>query len=84
MTRYLPNHPHVGFIGPVPSRLEDIVAVAFDGDELPLPAVTVAALRRVIDAGLTIRIHARDGAGLARCGLAIGLALGLLRCRGAA
>jgi hypothetical protein len=83
-TAYAPDHPFVSFIGDRPKSMADVIAVAFDGDELPLPAVTVARLRSVLDAGLTLRIHARDDAGLTRCTLAIALAVGLLPCAGRA
>jgi hypothetical protein len=83
-TAYAPEHPYVAFIGGRPSSPVDIMAVVFDGDELPLPAVTVGRLRLIIDAGLTIRVHARDDAALKRCTLAIALALGLLPCGGRA
>jgi hypothetical protein len=83
-TQYAPQHPYVAFIGRTPERASDIIAVAFDGDELPLPQVTVDRLRSVLGAGLTIRVHARDDAALTRCTLAIALAVGLLPCRGTA
>ena len=84
MTPYAPDHRHVTFIGRKPTKPEDIIAVVFDGDELPLPPLTVTRLREVLDNGLTLRIHARDDAGLTRCTLAIALAVGLLPCAGEA
>ena len=78
------DHRYVSFLGPVPKAPADIIAVAFDGDELPLPPITVSRLQEVLDRGLTIRIHARDDVGLTRCTLAIALATGMLPCRGRA
>jgi hypothetical protein len=73
-----PNHPFIAMLGNRPKSLADVIAVAFDGDELPLPDVVASSLRNLIGRGFAIRVHARDNAGLRRCCLAIALATGLL------
>ena len=78
MSQWAPEHPYVAFLGKRPDAPADIMAVLFDGDELPLPAVTVNRLRDLIAKGFCIRVHAKNRGDLERCTLAIALATGLL------